>query len=391
MNFELTQEQQLLADTVRRVIDKDYAFEARKQIVASTEGHSPAVWSTFAELGLMGLPISEEAGGFGGGAPDMIAVMEAIGAGLVLEPYLSTVGLVGRLIDRHGSSAQKASVLSAVVEGSTRLALAHYEAGGRYANAAVALTARAAGNGWVLDGEKVAVVDAPLADKLLVSARTAGAAGDADGITLFLVDAKAAGVSMKTYRTQDSLRAAEVAFRGVALSDDARVGPAGGGLPILEEALDFAGALLCAEAVGAMKFACDTTLEYLKTRKQFGVTIGSFQALQHRMVDMCISTEQARSITYLACAKVGPDTPAGERARVVAAARVKVADACRHVGQEAIQLHGGMGYAEETPVSRYFVDARVLSIFEGAEETLALKVIARSLMERALDTVPAGA
>ena len=361
MNFELTQEQQLLADTVRRVIDKDYAFEARKQIVASTEGHSPAVWSTFAELGLMGLPISEEAGGFGGGAPDMIAVMEAIGAGLVLEPYLSTVGLVGRLIDRHGSSAQKASVLSAVVEGSTRLALAHYEAGGRYANAAVALTARAAGNGWVLDGEKVAVVDAPLADKLLVSARTAGAAGDADGITLFLVDAKAAGVSMKTYRTQDSLRAAEVAFRGVALSDDARVGPAGGGLPILEEALDFAGALLCAEAVGAMKFACDTTLEYLKTRKQFGVTIGSFQALQHRMVDMCISTEQARSITYLACAKVGGDVPAAERARTVAAARVKVADAARHVGQEAIQLHGGMGMTLEMKVSHTFKRLTMLS------------------------------
>jgi alkylation response protein AidB-like acyl-CoA dehydrogenase len=361
MNFELTQEQQLLADTVRRVIDKDYAFEARKQIVASTEGHSPATWSTFAELGLMGLPISEDAGGFGGGAADMVTVMEAIGAGLVLEPYLSTVGLVGRLLDRHATEALKSSVLPPMLEGAMKFALAHYEAGGRYGNDAVALSARPQGGGWVLDGDKVAVIDAPLADRLLVSARTAGAAGDAAGITLFLVDAKAAGITMKTYRTQDGLRAAEVALRGVVVPAEARVGAEGAGLSILEEALDFAGALLCAEAVGAMKFACDTTLEYLKTRKQFGVTIGSFQALQHRMVDMCISTEQARSITYLACAKVGGDVSAAERARTVAAARVKVADAARHVGQEAIQLHGGMGMTLEMKVSHTFKRLTMLS------------------------------
>ena len=361
MNFELTQEQQLLADTVKRVIEKDYAFEARKQIVASTQGHSPAVWSTFAELGLLGLPLSEAAGGFGGGAVDMVAVMEALGAGLVLEPYLSTVGLVGRLIDRHGSDAQKSAVLPALVEGSLTLALAHYEAGGRFSNTAVALTARRQGAGWVLDGSKIAAVDAPLAGKLLVSARTSGVAGETGGISLFLVDAGAAGVSMKTYRTQDSLRSADVGLSGVVVGADALVGAEGDGLAILEEALDFAGALLCAEAVGAMKFACDTTLEYLKTRKQFGTNIGSFQALQHRMVDMCISTEQARSITYLACAKVGPDTPAGERARVVAAARVKVADACRHVGQEAIQLHGGMGMTLEMKVSHTFKRLTMIS------------------------------
>jgi alkylation response protein AidB-like acyl-CoA dehydrogenase len=361
MNFELTQEQQLLADTVKRVIEKDYAFEARKQIVASAQGHSPAVWSTFAELGLLGLPLSEAAGGFGGGAVDMVAVMEALGAGLVLEPYLSTVGLVGRLIDRHGSDAQKSVLLPALVEGSLTLALAHYEAGGRFSNTAVALAARRQGAGWVLDGSKIAAVDAPLAGKLLVSARTSGVAGEAGGISLFLVDAGAAGVSMKTYRTQDSLRSADVGLSGVVVGADALVGAEGDGLAILEEALDFAGALLCAEAVGAMKFACDTTLEYLKTRKQFGTNIGSFQALQHRMVDMCISTEQARSITYLACAKVGPDTPAGERARVVAAARVKVADACRHVGQEAIQLHGGMGMTLEMKVSHTFKRLTMIS------------------------------
>ena len=361
MNFELNQEQQQLADSVKRMIEKDYDFETRKKVVASAQGHSPAAWATFAELGLLGLPLSEESGGFGGGAVDLIAIMEAIGTGLVLEPYLSTVGLAGRLIDRHGSPAMKAAVLPAVVDGRCKLALAHYEPGGRFSNTAVALPAWREGNGHVIQGGKVAVIDAPLADKLLVSARTSGKAGDAGGISLFLVDAKAPGVSMKTYRTQDSLRGAEVAFDKVALSADSLVGAEGQGLAMLEEALDFAGALLCAEAVGAMKYACDTTLEYLKTRKQFGQNIGAFQALQHRMVDMCISTEQARSITYLACAKVGPDTPAAERSRTVAAARVKVADACRHVGQEAIQLHGGMGMTLEMKVSHTFKRLTMIS------------------------------
>ncbi|HPU53509.1 MAG TPA: acyl-CoA dehydrogenase [Burkholderiaceae bacterium] len=361
MNFELNQEQQQLADSVRRMIEKDYDFETRKKIVASPEGHSPTAWATFAELGLLGLPLSEDSGGFGGGAVDLISVMEAIGAGLVLEPYLSTVGVAARLIDRHGSAALKAAVLPAVVDGRLKMALAHYERGGRFDNAAVGLSATRAGAGHVLSGEKIAVIDAPLADKLLVSARTSGKAGDAAGISLFVVDAKAAGVSMKTYRTQDSLRGAEVRFDKVTVPAEGLVGAEGQGLAMLEEALDFAGALLCAEAVGAMKFACDTTLEYLKTRKQFGQNIGAFQALQHRMVDMCISTEQARSITYLACAKVGPDTPAAERSRVVAAARVKVADACRHVGQEAIQLHGGMGMTLEMKVSHTFKRLTMIS------------------------------
>ena len=361
MNFELNQDQQQLADSVRRMIERDYDFDARKKIVASAEGHSPAVWNTFAELGLLGLPLSEAGGGFGGNATDLIAIMEAIGAGLVLEPYLSTVALVGRLIDRHGSEAVKTTMLPSVVDGSLKLALAHYERGGRFDNQAVALTARRQGAGWVLDGAKVAAIDAPLAAQLLVSARTSGKAGDADGISLFLVDAGAPGVGLKTYRTQDSLRGAEVSLAGVSVDAQALIGTEGQGLAILEEALDFAGALLCAEAVGAMKYACDTTLEYLKARKQFGVNIGAFQALQHRMVDMCISTEQARSITYLACAKVDGDTPPAERARVLSAARVKVADACRHVGQEAIQLHGGMGMTLEMKVSHTFKRLTMIS------------------------------
>jgi alkylation response protein AidB-like acyl-CoA dehydrogenase len=361
MDFELSEEQRQLADSVGRYLNDHYDFERRKKIVHSDTGASDAVWKQLAEFGVLAIPFSEQAGGFGGGAVDLIAIMEAIGTGLVLEPYLSTVGLAGRLIDRHGSPAMKAGVLPAVVDGRCKLALAHYEAGGRFSNTAVALPAWREGNGYVIQGGKVAVIDAPLADQLLVSARTSGKAGDAGGISLFLVDAKAPGVSMKTYRTQDSLRGAEVSFDKVALSADSLVGAEGQGLAMLEEALDFAGALLCAEAVGAMKYACDTTLEYLKTRKQFGQNIGAFQALQHRMVDMCISTEQARSITYLACAKVGPDTPAAERSRTVAAARVKVADACRHVGQEAIQLHGGMGMTLEMKVSHTFKRLTMIS------------------------------
>ena len=351
MNFELNEEQQQLADSVKRLLDKDYDFEARKKIVASAEGFSPAIWNTFAELGVLGLPFSADAGGFGAGTSDMVALMEAMGGALVVEPYLPTV-LVGRALDRAGSAAQK-GLLEGVIGGSTKLALAHYEPGNRF-DLSVALTAKRDGAGWVLDGAKIAAVGAPQADKLLVSARTSGAATDTNGISLFLVDAKAAGVSMKSFRTQDSLRSADLALSGVKVGADALVGGEGAGLAVLEEAIDFTSALLCAEAVGAMKFACETTLDYLKTRKQFGTTLGSFQALQHRLVDMYVATEQARSITYLACSKVDSGADAAERRHVIAAARVKIADNARQVGQEAIQLHGGMGMTIEMKVSHTF-------------------------------------
>jgi len=357
MNFELNEEQQLLADSLKRVLDKDYDFEARKKIVASADGASPAIWSTLAELGLLGLPLSEAGGGFGAGAGDMVALMEAMGSALVVEPYLPTV-LVAHAIDRAGTEAQKA-VLAGVIEGKSKLALAHYEPGSRF-DLSVSCAAKRDGNGWMLDGVKIGATGAPLADRLLVSARTSGAAGDTAGISLFLVDAKAAGVSMKTFRTQDSLRSADVTLEGVRVGPESLLGAEGGGWAVLDEALDFASALLCAEAVGAMKFACDTTLEYLKTRKQFGQTLGSFQALQHRMVDMCVATEQARSITYLACARVD-GTDAAERRRAVSAARVKVADNARLVGQEAIQLHGGMGMTLEMKVSHTFKRLTMIS------------------------------
>jgi len=358
MDFQYTEEQQLLADSIRRLVDKRYDFESRKGVVASPSGHSAEAWSELAGIGLLSLPFAERDGGFGGGAVDLIATMEAIGEGLVVEPFLSTLAPAGRLVARCGADAQRAAMLPSVIDGSMKLAFAHGERGARYTLSQVEARATKTAEGWVLAGEKAVVLHAPMADRLVVSARSSGSATDAPGISLFVVDAHAPGLAMKTCRTVDGLRAADLVLNDVKLPADALLGEAGAALPAIEEAVDFATVLLCAEAVGAMRYANQATLEYLKTRKQFGVPIGSFQALQHRMVDMTISAEQARSITWLACAKVDAaargDVDANERRRVVSAAKVKVADACRHVGQEAIQLHGGMGMTLEMKVSHTF-------------------------------------
>jgi len=354
MKFDYSEEQQLVADSVRRFVAQDYGFETRRKIVASPEGWSRAVWAKLAEIGLLGLPFPAEQGGFGGRAVDLMSVMEAMGDALLVEPYLSSVGLAGRLVARTGSDAQRAETIPAVVEGRQVLAFAHTEDGARYDLAHVATRAERSGNGHVIDGTKRVVLHAPCADRLVVSARTSGGDTDAQGISLFLVDAKAAGISMTPYRTLDELRAADVTFKSVHVPDSALLGAAGEALPAIEEAADYATALLCAEAVGALKFACDTTLEYLKTRRQFGMPIGAFQALQHRMVDMVISYEQARSMASLACARVDTEPDARERKRIVSAAKIKIADACRHVSQESVQLHGGMGMSEELKVSHTF-------------------------------------
>ena len=353
MNFDYTEEQQLLANSVKQFLAKDYTFEARKAILQSAAGYSEQVWATFAEMGLLGLPFASEYGGFGGNAVDLMPVMEAIGEGLVVEPYLATVGLGGRFVVRGGTSAQKKAILPALIEGKLKLAFAQTERGARYNLAHIAARAKKSSNGYVIDGEKGVVIHGPCADKLIVSVRTARNETDAQGISLFLIDQNAPGVSLKTYRTVDNLRAADIRFSGVTVPIDALIGKEGEALPLIEEVVDYATALLCAEAVGAIKYASDATLEYLKTRKQFGVPIGSFQALQHRMVDMMISYEQAQSMACLACVKVD-SADAVERRRVVSAAKIKIADACRHVSQESVQLHGGMGMTEELKVSHTF-------------------------------------
>jgi alkylation response protein AidB-like acyl-CoA dehydrogenase len=342
MNFDNSEEQQLLSDSVRRFLSKDYDFEARRGIVASDEGWSRAAWATLAGMGVTGLPIPTDYGGFGGGAVDLMGVMEAFGESLVVEPYLPTV--MGCLLVARSTAA--ASVLPAVAEGSTRLAFAHAEKGARYDPAAVKTQARSAGDAWLLEGEKAAVLGAPMADQLVVSARTA------QGIGLFL----ARNPASKGYRRIDGMRAADVELRAQ------KAERLDGGLERIEEVIDFATALLCAEAVGAMKSACDSTLEYLKARKQFGVPIGTFQALQHRMVDMYIAQEQARSMACLACSKVDRHQDAKDRVRAVSAAKIKIADSARHISQESVQLHGGMGMSEELKISHSF---RRLTVIAG--------------------------
>jgi len=346
MNFDYNEEQQLLADSVRRFIQKDYDFEARKRIVHSPEGYSEAVWGTLAEMGLTGIPFSADHGGFGGGAVDLLSVMEAFGEGLVVEPYLATL-MGAQCVARAGSDAQKKAILPAVVEGKLKMAFAFSEKGARYDLAPAEVKAQKAGSGWTLTGDKVVALGAPAAGKVAVTALAPA------GPSLFLVDGKAA--KMKPYRTLDEMRAADVAFAGTPAE---LVGAEGKAMDVVEAVVDFATALVCAEAVGAMKFSCDTTLEYLKTRKQFGVPIGTFQALQHRIVDMYVAYEQAKSMAFLACSRVdaAADSAADakERAYAVSAAKIKIADNARLISQEAIQLHGGMGMTEELKVSHSF-------------------------------------
>ena len=353
MDFEYSQEQQLLANSLRQFLNKEYTFEARGAIVASEAGYSEAVWTKLADMGVLGLPFPSEAGGFGGGAVDLLPVMEVLGEALLVEPYLATVGLGGQCIARAGSPTQRRDILPALTEGRIKLAFAQTEREARYDLCHVGCRADKSDAGYTLSGEKCVVLHAPCADVLVVSARTAGSVTDVHGISLFAVERDAPGVTLTPYRTLDNLRAADVRFDGVRLPVAALVGTEGEGLPIIEEVVDYATAMLCAEAVGAMQSANAATLDYLKTRKQFGVPIGSFQALQHRMVEMTIVCEQAKSMACLACVKV--DTAdAAERRRTVSAAKIHIADACRTISQEAVQLHGGMGMTEELKVSHTF-------------------------------------
>jgi alkylation response protein AidB-like acyl-CoA dehydrogenase len=347
VNFEYSDEQQQLADSLGKFLGSQYDFDKRKAIIQSAAGCSAEVWSTFAEMGLTAIALPEADGGFGGGALDLMAAMEACGQALVVEPLLDNA-VAGRLMARAGSDAQRAALLPGLIDGTRRLAFAYLEPGRRYESAPHTTTARAAGGGWVLDGAKSVVVGAPLAQQLIVSART-----DA-GASLFLVEAGAAGVALNPSRTVDGQRVADVQFTNVTLPADALLGTAGGAQPHIDDALDFGTALLCAEAVGAMAYANDATLEYMKTRKQFGVAIASFQVLQHRIVECVITTDLARSMAILAASEVDRATDPAARARAVSAAKVKIADAARQVSQESVQLHGGMGMTEELKISHTF-------------------------------------
>ncbi|MCX7161078.1 MAG: acyl-CoA dehydrogenase family protein, partial [Proteobacteria bacterium] len=336
MNFEYSEEQQQLADSIGKYLANEYSFEKRKATLTSPTGLSDAAWTAFAELGLTSIALPEADGGFGGGALDLMAAMEACGEALVVEPLLDNIALGGRLVSRAGSPEQRQAMLPGLMAGSLKLAFAGLEPGDRYALTPSRTHARADGDGWVIDGEKCVVVGASSADRLIVSALT----DPAGGVSLFVVDRLADGVTLNPSRSVDGLRVADVRLAGVKLAGAALLGPLGAAMPLIEEAVDFATALLCADAIGAMKSANDATLEYMKTRKQFGVPIASFQVLQHRMVEMYIVCEQARSMAILAAAKVDAGGDAVERSIAVSMAKVKIADAARQISQESVQLHG---------------------------------------------------
>ncbi len=357
MDFRLNDEQQQLSDSIKKFLAKDYGFEQRKEIIASEQGSSSKVWATLAEMGVLAISLPEASGGFGGGAVDLMSAMEAAGDVALVEPLASTL-VAARLIAQSSSRSSHTTVLESVAAGGACLAWAHGEPSSRYSLSHIATKAEPQGDGFVLSGKKSVVLHAPLAQYFVVTARTSGAATDEAGLSLFLVDAKSAGITLKTYRTVDNMRAADIEFNQVVLKADALLGEIGKAFSVIVEGFDFANALLCAEAVGAMRVANASTLEYLKTRKQFGVPIGVFQALQHRMVEMTIHAEQASSMALLACTKFDSASAglisAVERSRLISAAKVKVADAARIVGQEAIQLHGGMGLTQEMKIAHTF-------------------------------------
>jgi pimeloyl-CoA dehydrogenase small subunit len=360
MDFELTEDQRLLNDSVSRLLADRYAFDARRGYIKSAQGWSQEMWEKYAELGLLGLPFPEEYGGFGGGAVDIMMVMEAFGRSLVVEPFLATVVLGGSAIKYAGNEAQKGEILPQIVDGSLKLGWAHAEQQARYDLTDVMTTATKDGSGWVLEGAKSVVFHGDSADMLVVSARTGGDRMDKEGLTLFLVPANTPGVARRGYAMRDGTRAAEISLSTVKLGPEAVLGPVGGAFGTIERVTQAGIAAFAAEAVGACEAAHTMTLDYLRTRVQFGRPIGTNQVLQHKAADMLIEVEQARSMAMLAAMMVDEEDPA-ERARNISMAKVGVGQSGRFVTQNSVQLHGGIGMTEEYAVGHYF---RRVMVFE---------------------------
>jgi alkylation response protein AidB-like acyl-CoA dehydrogenase len=350
MDFEPSEDQRLLVESLSRMLGDTYSFAQRKSYMAMPEGYSPAIWSQFAELGLLGLPFAEDYGGFGGGAQEVFLAMQAFGRVLVLEPYFPTVVLAGTAISAAGSAAQKDALLPAITEGSLKLAFAHSERQARYDLTDVITTAKKNGSGWILDGSKSVVSHGEAADKIIVSARVSGDRYDEDGISLFIVDASAPGVARRGYASRDDTRAADISLSNAPAE---LLGEAGQGLATIQRVFEAGIAATAAETVGAMEAMNEMTLEYSKTRVQFGNPIGSYQVVQHRLADMFMAQEQGRSMAMLATMSLdNPDAEA--RARDIALAKVGVGQAGRYVSQSAVQMHGGIGMTEEYAVGHYF-------------------------------------
>jgi alkylation response protein AidB-like acyl-CoA dehydrogenase len=366
VDLSYSDEQRLLAEAVDRFVKERYGFEARRAIVQSEEGFSRAVWSVFAELGWLGLPIAEDYGGLSAGAVETGILMEAFGRALVVEPYLSTVVIGAGLVGALASADQKAQLLPSVVEGKSLLAFAHSEPQARYALEDVATKAERAKDGWRITGRKEMVISGPSADMLLVSARIAGKRQDRTGIGVFAVPAKQPGLASTTFTTLDGGRASHIALDNVGVSADALLGGHDDALPAIEAVVDRAIAALAAEAVGAMQVLLDTTIAYTKARVQFGRPIADNQVLRHRMADMAIRLEEARGSALKATLMADADPSA--RALAASAAKAKVGRAGRYVAEQAVQLHGGMGVTEELNVGAYFKRLLAIEILFGSPE-----------------------
>jgi alkylation response protein AidB-like acyl-CoA dehydrogenase len=377
MDFNFTDEQQLLADTVKRFVREDYTFEKRRDILKTPEGWSRDVWRSLADLGLTALNVPEAHGGLNASPVDTMLVMNALGEGLVVEPFLGAAVLTPALITHLGDEKAAAELFEGIVSGERIVIVAHQEPRTRGEIQSVSTRAEKTGDGYVLDGTKAVIAHGGAADELLITARISGQPGDADGISVFRVDPKASGVSVKSYATIDGQHAADIELKRVKVAADRRIGAEGKAFAAIEAAHEIALTALCAEAVGIMKAMNATTLDYTRNRKQFGVPIAKFQVLQHRMADMFLHAEQATSMSYLAAIKcVDPD--AGERKRALSAAKVVIGQAGRFVAQQAIQLHGGMGMTDELMVSHHFKRLTAIDLILGDTDFHLQKFIALS-------------
>jgi len=364
MDFSLNEEQQLLKDSVDRFVRENYELSQRRELVDSKDGFSLDHWATMAELGWLGATLPEEYGGIGGGPVEAMVLMEGFGRGLVVEPYYATAVMGGNLILQGGSDEQKTALLPDLAEGKLMLAFGYAERQSRYDLFDVESTAKKSGSGYILNGHKGVVIHGGTADKIIVSARTGGATRDKDGITLFIVDAGANGVSIRDYQTIDGLRAAEVGLENVEVGGDAVLGEVDDGLALMNDIARRSMAALSAEAVGIMDTMQTLTNDYLQTREQFGRPIGKFQVLQHRMVDILIGCEESRSSMLVATLRLDDEDEA-RREKAVSAAKVKIGQSGKFIGENAIQLHGGMGMTDEMQIGHYFKRLAMIDVMFG--------------------------
>jgi pimeloyl-CoA dehydrogenase small subunit len=363
MDFSYSEEQTLLRNSVSKFLSDNYSFETFKNISRTEPGWKRENWNRFAELGLLGAALPEAYGGLGGGPVDTMIVMEEFGRALVVEPYVQTVVIGGNFLIRGGTEAQKQEWLPKIGNGETVIAFAFAEPQGRFNFADLTTTEKKQGSGYIINGHKAVVLAAPWADTLVVTARTSGGQRDENGVTVFLIDKSSKGISARDYPTIDGLRASEITFENVEVPTSGVIGPVDGGLALVEHVTDHAIAAHCSEAVGAMKVLLDATVEYSKTRKQFGVPIGKFQVLQHRMVDMFMNREQSASITLMVTLKLDENNV--ERKKAASAAKVQIGKAGRFVGQNAVQIHGGMGMTDELNVGHYFKRLTMIDTLYG--------------------------